>query len=220
MAEYWYNTSFQSSIDITPHEVLYGVKLVPLNLGNLQDMIIPGAQDLLVQRERVLFQLKESLLKAQHRMKFYADQKRSERVFTKGDWVFLKLQPYRQKSLDTRISLKLFAKFFGPFQVEEKVGAVAYKLRLPAHSKLHPVFHVSLLKKFVGNNPISAEELPDYDQDDIVKLIPDKVLQRRYNKRGDQDIIQWLIKWQDMDSSEASWEDCSFIVNQFPQFKA
>lgn len=107
MVEYWYNTSFQASLGITPHEALYGVKPVLHNLGNLHDMIIPVAQDLLTQREQVLQQIKGSLIKAQHRLKFYADQRRSERVFCKGDWVFLKLQPYRQKTLAERFSIKL-----------------------------------------------------------------------------------------------------------------
>ncbi|XP_074337152.1 uncharacterized protein LOC141674323 [Apium graveolens] len=150
MAEYWYNTSFQTSIRITPHEALYDIKSIPINLGNLSDMTLSIAQDLLSHMEQVLHQLKDNLLKAQHIMKFYSDRKLIERVFSKGDWVFLKLQPYKQKSLAERVSLKLSVKFFGPFQVEEKVGAVAYKLRLPAHSKPHTVFHITLLKKLLA----------------------------------------------------------------------
>lgn len=50
MAEFWYNTFYHTSMGITPHEALYGVKPVPLNMGSLQDMIIPAAQDLLQQR--------------------------------------------------------------------------------------------------------------------------------------------------------------------------
>ena len=220
MAEYWYNTAFHASLGITPYEALYGTKHVPLNLGTLQDMIIPAAQDLLIQRENVMKQLQENLVKAQQRMKYYADQKRTEREFKQGDWVFLKLQPYRQHSVVGRISFKLAAKFFGPFQVEERIGEVAYKLKLPSHSRIHPVFHVSLLKKFVGNTPITAGELPDYDQEEVLVLVPEKVLQRRQIERGGKNINQWLVKWKDLDNSEASWEDCTFIKLQFPQFKA
>jgi hypothetical protein len=67
-----------------------------------------------------------------------------------GDWVYLKLQPYVQSSLVRRANHKLAFKFFGPYPIVSKVGMVAYKLRLPDSTTIHPVFHVSLLKKFIG----------------------------------------------------------------------
>jgi hypothetical protein len=80
-------------------------------------------------------------------MKNQADKHRSERSFEVGDWVFLKLQPYEQSSLAPRANQKLAFKFFGPYQIAAKVDSVAYKLSLPASAHIHPVFHVSLLKK-------------------------------------------------------------------------
>jgi hypothetical protein len=64
-----------------------------------------------------------------------------------GDWVYLKLQPYTQMSVAPRSNQKLSYKYFGPYLIIQKVGAVAYKLQLPDHSKIHPVIHVSRLKK-------------------------------------------------------------------------
>jgi hypothetical protein len=67
-----------------------------------------------------------------------------------GEWVFLKLQPYIHTSVASRANHKLPFKFFGPFKIEQCVGAVAYKLALPDNALIHKVFHVSQLKKALG----------------------------------------------------------------------
>jgi hypothetical protein len=87
---------------------------------------------------------------AQNRMEQQADQGRSERQFVEGDQVFLRLQPYKQTSLKDEQCQKIAPKFYGPYTVLKRVGQVAYQLALPSQSKLHPVFHVSCLKKVIG----------------------------------------------------------------------
>jgi hypothetical protein len=92
--------------------------------------------------------MRDQLLKAQARMKKCADLKRSERRFGVGDWVYLKLQPYRQVTIQGKGQHhKLKPKYYGPFEVLAKVGTVAYELNLPSGSFIHPVFHVSQLTK-------------------------------------------------------------------------
>lgn len=70
-----------------------------------------------------------------------------------GDWVLLRLRPYRQSSAkgNSPASAKLAKQFYGPFQVVERIGPVAYKLKLPEEAKIHPVFHCSKLKPFRGS---------------------------------------------------------------------
>jgi hypothetical protein len=75
--------------------------------------------------------LKENLQKAQSRMKVYADKLITEMSFEIGDWVYLRLQPYRQKSVALRRNLKHAPRFFGPYQIIQKVGSIAYKFDLP-----------------------------------------------------------------------------------------
>jgi hypothetical protein len=76
--------------------------------------------------------IKTHLASAQNKMKFYADQQRTFRQFAVGDKVFVKLQLFAQTSVAYyQPCAKLSFKFFGPFQVIEKIGSVAYRLQMP-----------------------------------------------------------------------------------------
>jgi hypothetical protein len=93
-------------------------------------------------------------------MKKQADQGRSECQFAEGDQVFLRLQPYKKNSLKAENCQKLAPKFYGPYTILKHVGQVSYQLSLPSHSKLHPVFHVSCLKKVIGSKCQIQTNLP------------------------------------------------------------
>lgn len=73
---------------------------------------------------------------------------------------------------------KLAFKYFGPFEILQAIGLVAYKLKLPYDSLIHPVFHVFQLKQFVPDNKPVFSQLPTAAQLDIVDLVPSKVLDR------------------------------------------
>ncbi len=59
---------------------------------------------------------------------------------------------------------KLKLRFYGPYKIIRKVGQVAYELELPEGSKIHNVFHVSCLKKVVGQQVTVSQELPPLDE--------------------------------------------------------
>lgn len=162
--------------------------------------------------------LKESISAAQAKYEYYADKKRTEATFEIGDWVFLKLQPYKQLSVAVRKHMKLSHKFFGPYQIVENVGKVAYKLALPAGSQVHPVFHISLLKKKVGSKYTVTTALPRMGGEGKFLVYPAKLLQRRMIKRGNTAVIQWLIQWSHSIPEDAKWEDALQSQEQYPDF--
>ena len=83
------------------------------------------------------------MVTSKNRMKQQVDQHRSERSFEEGYWVFLGLQPYKQMSLkQLNKENKLAPKYYGHYKVLQKIGSMAYKLELPASSRVHRVFHV------------------------------------------------------------------------------
>lgn len=95
-------------------------------------------------------------MKAQSRMKAQADSKRRDLSFDVGDVVFLRLRPYRQKSLAKIINEKLSLRYFGPSKIVHRVDPISYKLQLPQTSKIHPIFHVSLLRLAHGCSDIAS----------------------------------------------------------------
>ncbi|XP_059068179.1 uncharacterized protein LOC131858749 [Cryptomeria japonica] len=122
----------------------------------------------------------------------YVDQRCVERSFEVGDMVYLRLQPYRQSTLKKSGAEKLKLRFYWPFQVIRKVGAVAYELELPSSSKVHNVFHVSHLKKALGHNVIASSQLPPLDEEGQLILIPEEIIDSRERSLRRRTIKEYL----------------------------
>lgn len=136
-----------------------------------------------------------------------ANIKRHHVDFQVGDWVFLQLQPYRQQMVFKRALQKLACCYFGPYQIEEKIGSVAYKLKLPQESRIHSVFHVSLLKKKIGSSVLPIKDLPTTTEEGRIILQPEAILDTRWLKKGSQFIEENLVKWKHLPAEDATWED-------------
>ena len=220
LAEYAYNTSEHTSTKVSPFEVVYGQpppRLLPYEPGSTQ---VQAVEEELKDRHCIHKLVQENLKEAQARMKMFADRKRTDREFEEGDKVYLRLQPYRQMSVAVRRNLKLSPRYYGPYTILQKIGKVAYKLDLPPDSQIFPIFHVSCLKKMIGEQTTPHTELPKITTDGTLEPEPEIVLDRRLVKRGQRAGVEVLIQWKGMNKDDATWVDREELTRRFPNLVA
>jgi len=153
-AQYWYNTSMHSTIEMTPYKALYNrdpLLLVRYEASNQDEVSL---LEMLIARDKWLEQLKINMFRLQQFKKDYVDKNKRHLEFEEGKLVLVKLQTYGQHSVALRKNQKLGLKIFGPFLIIKKLSVVAYKLELPEMARIHNAFHISVLKKFKGDQPI------------------------------------------------------------------
>ncbi|XP_076913637.1 uncharacterized protein LOC143572330 [Bidens hawaiensis] len=199
---------------MTPFKAVYGRDAASTHDYSPGSNKIASIDSSLVEHQRLLSSLKKSIDEAKARMVKQANKHRLEKEFNVNDMVYLKLQRYRQQSVQYRQNQKLFRRFFGPYKIIERIGNVAYKLLLPLGSRVHPVFHVSLLKQSCGNVNEQNGNIHEFDMEDN-QLIPEAVQDVRLGQMGQKQV---LIKWLKVPMEEATWEDLDLIEAKFPHF--
>ncbi|GAV81919.1 Chromo domain-containing protein, partial [Cephalotus follicularis] len=109
-------------------------------------------------------------------------------------------------------NLKLSPRYYGPFQIIEKIGMVAYMLQLPSGSKIHQVFHVSCPKKKIGSNDSVLKELPIISNDkDAIIIQPQAILDRRIHKKQ----AEVLVHWKGLTPADATRENLEELKLRF-----
>lgn len=101
--------------------------------------------------------------------------------------------------------------------MEQRIGPVAYRLDLPPDSRIHPVFHVSVLKAHIGPHQVAETDLPEPMEDDA-PTEPVRILGRRRKRHGARLETEVLVEWLGRPADESTWELESDILARFPDF--
>jgi hypothetical protein len=206
-----YNNSKNVSTGYSPFFLNYGQDMsLPANLlaTNSTEPITTedgnaAVEDIITDLHDTLVTVQSNLTKAQEYQKKYADKSRRHEEYKVGDRVLLDTSDITF----TTGTKKLLDKYIGPYKIIEVVSDVALKLDLPIKFRLHPVFHISKLKRV-----IETDKFPDRKQLNrpapVMKLDGKDAwyVERIIGKRIRAKKIQYLVKWEDYPEWESTWE--------------
>ena len=160
--------------------------------------------------QSALVEAKKHLQSAQSRQKAYADSWRTDVSYAVGDQVLLQSKNIKLKHPGSK---KLLPKWLGPFRVSQVVNPVAYKLQLPqSMSKVHPVFHVSLLAPYQLDGRVQPPP-PLVEVEATLEYEVERILDKRTRKRGRSSSDEYLVKWQGYGHENNTWEPLANLTN-------
>jgi hypothetical protein len=219
LAEFSYNNSYQSSLQMSPFEALYGRRCrTPLSWSETGERKIFGP-DLVMEVEDRVRIIQANLKTAQSRQKSYADRRRKPLQFQIGDFVYLRVSPTKGVQR-FGIKGKLAPRYIGPFKILEICGPVAYKLLLPPQmGAIHDIFHVSQLKKCI-KVPSEVIEIPAIKVEPDLSYVeqPIKILDTKERVTRRKTVKMYKILWDHHTEEEATWETESYLQQNFPTF--
>jgi hypothetical protein len=165
-------------------------------------------------REAFLADVRYRLEQAQASQKLHYDRQHRQVSYQVGDWALLRLRQRTASSLPRTTTGKLKPRFVGPYRIVEIINDVAVRLELPQGAELHDVFHVGVLKKFIGAPPALPPALSAIHNGAVIQE-PIRVEQARL-ARG---VPQVLVHWQGEPTESASWEDLDEFHSKYPDFQ-
>ncbi|MCO5594486.1 hypothetical protein L7F22_048517 [Adiantum nelumboides] len=206
LVEFSYNNTIHSSTGKTPFEIVEGAMKVPPFLST-KDKIFE-ADEYTRDLDTAFAKVRETLQKSQERQKKAADRHRRDLKLKENDWVPLRFEKarLRKKKGKERLYPKLSMRYYGPFQITERINDVSFQLRLPDTWKIHNAFHVSLLKPFRGDVPDDGEpdEQPEVEENEEI-LVPEQILAHKDTKTKGKVRRRFLVKFKNYPAFDAKW---------------
>ena len=206
LIEFTYNNSFHVSIGMASYETLYGRRCrTPLCWYQDGEAVLVGLE-LLEQTTKKVRIVRNRMQASQSRQKAYADRKRRPLEFAAGDHVFLRVTQTTSVGRALR-SRKLSPKFLGPYQISRRIGPMAYEIALPPQlANLHPVFHVSQLRKYVFD-PAHVFEAEDIQiREDLTMEVPPIALgDSKVEENRGKTVNLFKVIW-DRRTGDSTWE--------------
>ncbi|GKB04959.1 reverse transcriptase domain-containing protein [Tanacetum coccineum] len=207
LVEFSYNNSYHSSVRCAPFEVLYGRKCrLPIMWAEVGEGQLIGPK-LVQETTEKISQIKDRLKAARDRQKSYADKRKKPLEFSVGDYVLLKVSPWKGVVRFGKKG-KLSPRFVGPFEIIKKVGPMAYRLDLSDElNGVHDTFHVSNLKKCLAD-PTLQVPLDEIRVDAKLNFIeePVEILGREFKKLKRSRIAIVKVRWNSKRGPKFTWE--------------
>ena len=113
---------------------------------------------------------------------------------------------------------KLSPRYIGPYQITKRFGQVAYELDLPQElSMVHPVFHVSMLRKCIGDpSRITPIEDVHVTEDLTYEEVPVAILDRQVKKLRNKEVASVKVLWRSQQAEEITWEAEDIMRSKYP----
>ncbi|GKC93838.1 putative reverse transcriptase domain-containing protein [Tanacetum coccineum] len=218
LPEFSYNNSYHTSIRCAPFEALYGRKCRSSVLwAEIGEGSLIGPELVQETTDKVVV-IKERLQAVRDRQKSYADNRRKLLEFEIGDRVMLKVSPWKGVVHFGKKG-KLAPRYVGPFEILERIGLVAYRLRLSEElSGVHDTFHVSNLKKCLEDASLHVP-LNEIKVDKTLRFIeePVEILDREIKSLKRSKISLVKVRWDSKRGPEFTWEREDYTKSKYPQ---
>ncbi|GJU84458.1 reverse transcriptase domain-containing protein [Tanacetum coccineum] len=209
---------YHSSIRCAPFEALYGRKCrSPVLWAEIRESSLIGPELIQEMTDKVVL-IKEKLKAARDRQKSYADNRRKPLEFEVGDRVMLKVSPWKGVIRFGKKG-KLAPRYVGPFEILERIGLVAYRLRLPEElSGVHDTFHVSNLKKCLADASLHVP-LDEIKVDKTLRFVeePVEIMDREVKSLKRSKIALVKVRWNSKRGPEFTWEREDYMKSKYPQ---